>query len=85
MGSLPIDKVPSESNRRVLVHALVEEFPEASKAMATVTRVGKQQVNLPHDQQRPTYSQRTQLVTIAISSASTKTLENNAYVSSCLY
>jgi hypothetical protein len=46
MGSLPIDKVPSEASRQVLVHALVEEFPEAAKAMATVTRVGKQQVNL---------------------------------------
>ena len=76
LGSLPIDIVPSESNRQVLVHALVEEFPEAAKAMATVTRVCKQQVsevNLPRDRPCPTDSLRSQPVTIAISAASTKT------------
>jgi hypothetical protein len=88
MGSLPIDKVPSEANRQVLVHALVEEFPEAAKAMATVTRVGKQQVSLAHDKQCPTDSQRTLHVTIATSSASTKHMRTmllflNVYIDVC--
>ena len=44
LGSLPLDKPPSQKDRKLLVDALVEAFPEASKRMATVTRVCKQQV-----------------------------------------
>ena len=46
LGTLPLDKPPSEKNRKLLVNALVAAFPEASKRMATVARVCKQQVQL---------------------------------------
>ncbi len=44
LGRLPLDKPPSEKDRKLLVDELVVAFPEAAKRMATVTRVCKQQV-----------------------------------------